>query len=243
MNIVASAPVVGGKVRELLIGGRDIGQAALMRFYLLHIVVLPIAVAVLFGYHMWRIRKDGGLARPFDELRVAVRPSKGDGEPPEDSALVVNAIPAVVYRVAVVALATWLAVTVFAIVIPSPLEEPANPLVTPNPAKAPWYFLWLQEIVADTTLRLGPVSINGAFVGGILLPAILLVVTTLWPWLDRAPASTVGVWMPRERRTQLLVFAAIVALVAGLTVVGLLRGPSWQFYWPWQAWPDVPTRF
>ena len=50
-------------------------------------------------------------------------------------------------------------------------------------------------------------------------------------------------WMPRERRTQILVFAAIVALVVGLTVVGLLRGPSWQFYWPWQAWPDVPVRF
>ena len=79
-----------------------------------------------------------------------------------------------------------------AIVVPSPLEQAANPLVTANPAKAPWYFLWLQEIVADTTVRLGPVTINGALVGGIILPAILLVLTTLWPWLDRSPSSTVG---------------------------------------------------
>ena len=73
--------------------------------------------------------------------------------------------------------------------------------------------------------------------------AVLLVVTTLWPWLDRSPVGTVGVWMPRERRTQLLVFGALAVLVVGLTVVGLLRGPSWHFYWPWQPWPEVPSRY
>jgi len=229
MNIVASAPLVGRAFRALLLGADEVGQAALMRFYVLHIVVLPIAVAALFAYHMWRIRKDGGLSHP--------------GEAQEEDALVVNAIPAVVIRVAVVTVATWLAITVLALVIPSPLEEAANPLLTPNPAKAPWYFLWLQEIVADTTVRLGPLTINGALVGGILLPAVLLVVTTLWPWLDRSPASTVGVWMPRERRTQILVFAALAVLIVGLTVVGLLRGPSWHFFWPWQPWPDMPARF
>jgi quinol-cytochrome oxidoreductase complex cytochrome b subunit len=243
VNIVASAPGVGGAVRELVIGGRDVGQTALMRFYLLHIVVLPIAVAVLFAYHMWRIRKDGGLARPLDDRGVTERISTGSSDAAEGTPRVVTAVPAIVYRIAVVALATWLAVTVLAIVVPSPLEEAADPLVTPNPAKAPWYFLWLQEVVADTTVRVGPVSINGALVGGLILPVSLLVLITLWPWLDRAPASTVGVWMPRERRTQLLVFAAIVAVVTCLTILGMLRGPSWQFYWPWQAWPAAPTRF
>jgi quinol-cytochrome oxidoreductase complex cytochrome b subunit len=230
MNIVASAPLVGRALRAILLGADEVGQPALMRFYVLHIVVLPIAVAALFGYHMWRIRKDGGLAHAGEAQE------RGD-------ALVVNAIPTVVIRVAVVTVATWLAVTVLALLIPSPLEEAANPLLTPNPAKAPWYFLWLQEIVADTTVRLGPLTINGALVGGVLLPAALLVVTTLWPWLDRSPVSTVGVWMPRERRTQLLVFGALAVLIVGLTVVGLLRGPSWHFFWPWQPWPDMPARF
>jgi len=232
----------------LLIGGRDVGQPALMRFYLLHIVVLPIAVAALFGYHMWRIRKDGGLSpvdargrSGFSVLRFCNTELSDKKTAPTPEA--VNAIPAVVHRVVVVALATWLAVTVLAILIPSPLEEAANPLLTPNPAKAPWYFIWLQEIVADTTLRLGPVSINGALVGGILVPAALLVLMTLWPWFDRSPESAAGMWLPRERRTQVLVFAAIAAVIAGLTLVGFLRGPSWHFYWPWQAWPDVPARF
>ena len=228
MNIAASTPLVGPAIRDLLIGGREIGQTALMRFYLLHIVVVPIAMAVLFGYHMWRVRKDGGLAR---------------GDAPQDKAQVVVAIPAVARRVAVVTLATWLAVTVLAIVIPSPLEEAANALLTPNPAKAPWYFLWLQEIVADTTVRIGSVVINGAFIGGVLLPTALLVLMTLWPWLDRLPAAVVGRTMPRERRTQVLVFIAIAACILALTVVGLLRGPSWHFYWPWQAWAGVPARF
>ena len=228
MNIAASTPLVGPALRDLLIGGREIGQTALMRFYLLHIVVVPIAMAVLFGYHRWRVRKDGGLAR---------------GDAPQDKAQVVVAIPAVARRVAVVTLATWLAVTVLAIVIPSPLEEAANALLTPNPAKAPWYFLWLQEIVADTTVRIGSVVINGAFIGGVLLPTALLVLMTLWPWLDRSPAAVVGRTMPRERRTQVLVFIAIAACILALTVVGLLRGPSWHFYWPWQAWAGVPARF
>jgi quinol-cytochrome oxidoreductase complex cytochrome b subunit len=230
MNIVGSAPVFGAPLRELLLGGRDVGQAALMRFYLLHIVVLPIAVVVLFGYHMWRIRKDGGLA-------CAAAEDSGE------IVQVVDAIPAVVIRAGTVAVGTWLAVTVLAMVIPAPLQQAANPLVTPNPAKAPWYFLWLQEVVADTTVRLGPISINGALVGGLLLPAVLLVLTTLWPWLDRSPRSTVGVWLPVERTWQFVVFAAIVVVVLGLTMVGLLRGPSWQFYWPWQPWPEQPPRF
>ena len=58
--------------------------------------------------------------------------------------------------------------------IASPLEEPANALVTPNPAKAPWYFLWLQEIVTDTTIRIGSFTLNGAFVGGVILPGLLV---------------------------------------------------------------------
>jgi cytochrome b-561 len=228
MNMVASTPLVGPAARDLLIGGREIGQTALMRFYLLHIVVVPIAMAVLFGYHMWRVRKDGGLAR-------------GDAE--GDGREVVVAIPAVARRIAVVAMGTWLAVTVLAMAIPSPLEEAANPLVTPNPAKAPWYFLWVQEIVADTTVRVGSVVVNGAFLGGVLLPLALFGLMTLWPWLDRSPVSATGVTMPRERRRQVVVFLALTLVIVALTVVGLMRGPSWQLVWPWQAWPDVPARF
>jgi len=227
-NIVSSSPVAGAVVREVLIGGREIGQATLIRFYLLHIVVLPIAVAVLFGYHMWRIRKDGGLA---------------NGDAADDEADVVHAIPPIVLRIAVVSMATLLAVTLLATFIPSPLLEPANSLVTPNPAKAPWYFLWLQEIVADTTVRIGPLRVNGALIGGVLLPFVLAVMLTVWPWIDRSPAGLAGVAFPRARRTQIAVFLLIAFAIAALTVIGLMRGPSWGLWWPWESWPDVPARF
>jgi quinol-cytochrome oxidoreductase complex cytochrome b subunit len=226
-NIVSSAPVAGTILRQTLIGGREIGEATLIRFYLLHIIALPLAVAVLFGYHMWRVRKDGGLAR-------------GDAQ---DERAEIPAIPPVVRRIAVVTMATVLAVTVLAIFIPSPLLEPANPQVTPNPAKAPWYFLWLQEVVTDTTVRLGPVRVNGALVGGVVLPFVLAVVLTLWPWLDPSPRTTAGVTFPSERRVQNAVFLAIALAITALTVVGLLRGPSWGLWWPWDSWPSMPARF
>ena len=69
-NIASSVPFVGPTARELLIGGRSIEQATLIRFYVLHVLFLPMLIGVLFGYHMWRVRKDGGLARA-DGARLA----------------------------------------------------------------------------------------------------------------------------------------------------------------------------
>ena len=75
----------------------------------------------------------------------------------------------------------------------APLEEAANAAVTPNPAKAPWYFVWLQELVASTTVSIGSHwTISGGFLGGIIVPGFLLVVLAVWPWLDRSPRSAEG---------------------------------------------------
>ena len=115
--------------------------------------------------------------------------------------------------------------------------------MTPNPAKAPWYFLWLQEIVTDTTIRIGSFTVNGAFVGGVVLPGLLVVLLSAWPWLDRSPAAATGVWLPRSRRAQNAVFLLIVAVILAFTLIGTFcRGPYWNFYWPWETWPELPTR-
>jgi quinol-cytochrome oxidoreductase complex cytochrome b subunit len=262
-NIAAAVPVVGNTMRELLIGGRSIEQATLIRFYVLHCILLPGGLAVLFMYHMWRVRKDGGLAKADSETILekprAVPPvatktytllgvARGQAPAIRASALAapestVNAVPDLMRRAAIAVLGTFAVVSIMAVFIPSPLEEPANALVTPNPAKAPWYFLWLQEIVTDTTIHLGSFTINGAFLGGVVLPGLLVALLTAWPWLDRSSAAAAGLWLPKERRTQNLVFLAVVAGVLILTIVGLyLRGPYWKFYWPWEAWPDIPSR-
>jgi quinol-cytochrome oxidoreductase complex cytochrome b subunit len=212
---------------------------------------------------MWRVRKDGGLARADREIILETpRPSapvatktytllgvaRGQSPVIRASTLdapetTVNAVPDLVRRAAIAVFGTIALISVMAVFIPSPLEEPANPLVTPNPAKAPWYFLWLQEIVTDTTVHLGSFTINGAFLGGVILPGLLIAMLTLWPWLDRTPGGLAGVWVPRERRTQNLVFLAVVAAILVFTFIGLyLRGPYWNFYWPWEAWPEIPSR-
>ena len=262
-NIASSIPYIGPSVRELLIGGRTIEQATLIRFYVLHIVFLPAGLGVLFAYHMWRVRKDGGLARAdreevIEQSRpVPPTPTKtytllgvARGTAPavtartlEAPATSVNAVPDLARRSLIATLATIAAVSILAVFIASPLEEPANALVTPNPAKAPWYFLWLQEIVTDTTIHLWRFTINGAFIGGVILPGALITLLTIWPWLDKSPSTATGVWFAKSRRTQNLVFIVLMAAVILLTFIGMsLRGPYWQFYWPWQAWPSVPTR-
>jgi len=262
-NIASSIPLMGPQIRELLIGGRTIEQPTLIRFYVLHIIVLPAVLGVLFVYHMWRVRKDGGLARADREALLAEKREEPVGKTKtytllgvargtapairsttfETPDLTVNAVPDLTRRAAVAVLGTIAVLSILATLVRSPLEEAANALVTPNPAKAPWYFLWLQEIVTDTTFHVGSFTVNGAFFGGVILPGLLVALLTVWPWLDKSPAAAAGAWFPKSRRTQNAVFLAVVLLVLVLTLVGtFLRGPYWHLYWPWQAWPEIPTR-
>jgi quinol---cytochrome c reductase cytochrome b subunit, bacillus type len=72
-NIAGYAPVLGDQVRVILLGGGEVGQNALIRFYALHIIVLPFAAIALISLHIWRVRKDGGLAGqevPEDRLEI-----------------------------------------------------------------------------------------------------------------------------------------------------------------------------
>ncbi|MFI5366152.1 MAG: cytochrome b N-terminal domain-containing protein [Candidatus Binatia bacterium] len=263
-NIAKEAPLVGAALRFILLGGTEIGQSTLVRFYVLHVFVLPAAVLALFAYHMWRVRRDGGMAvtdpasAGVDEPREAspvagktyslfgVTPGTSletrAAGPLGDEAATFSA-PHLLRRLMLVFLAVFTLTIVLSLISGAPLEEPANATLTPNPAKAPWYFLWLQELVAITTLRLGGLTLSGGLIGGILVPGILLAAGVAWPFLDRSPLRTVGRWFPRERRLQNTVLCIIAFIMLVLVLIGMLmRGPYWQLYWPWQAWPDMPRR-
>ncbi|MEE8470224.1 MAG: cytochrome b N-terminal domain-containing protein [Dehalococcoidia bacterium] len=67
-NIIGSLPILGEKIRLLMLGASEPGQAALIRFYALHIAVLPLVMTALIGVHFWRIRKDGGLSSPAESV-------------------------------------------------------------------------------------------------------------------------------------------------------------------------------
>lgn len=264
-EIAASVPLVGEATREALLGGSVIGQPTLLRFYALHCFVLPAAVLLLVAWHMWRIRKDGGLAvsdRVADDATARARA----GPPPAGrtyailgsttggtvasvapSALLVEqsvaSVPSAPRRAAAVAVACFALCALFGLLAPAPLEQPADPTRTPNPAKAPWYFLWLQELVSDLTFRVGDTVVDGTLLGGIVVPGLLLGLLAAWPWLDRSPREAAGVWFHPSRRRQNRVFLAGLLVVAALTVVGtFLRGPYWSFTWPWDASAPAPTR-
>lgn len=68
-SIAGYAPVLGQPIREFLLGGDTVGQEALVRFYVLHVVILPGLMAIFISIHFWRIRKDGGLAHPRENER------------------------------------------------------------------------------------------------------------------------------------------------------------------------------
>jgi quinol-cytochrome oxidoreductase complex cytochrome b subunit len=60
-NIISAMPVIGDKIKFLLLGGHIVGENALLRFYVLHVLILPLVALVLIGIHFWRVQKDGGL--------------------------------------------------------------------------------------------------------------------------------------------------------------------------------------
>lgn len=263
-NIASAAPVVGDAMRFILLGGHSIDQSTLIRFYVLHCFFLPMLVILLVSYHMWRVRKDGGLAC-VDKLSLEQKHEKvtpirsktysllgitsGKTVHVESSLIdedkhTVNSSPNLTRRLTVVMMLAMAVASLLTIFFSAPLEETANPSITPNPAKAPWYFLWLQELVTDTTLKIGSFTINGALVGGIILPGVLVAAAILWPYFDKSTRRSTGVWFAKERRRQNIVFLLIVLAILVLTVVGTyLRGPYWNFYWPWESWPVMPRKF
>ncbi|NIR52963.1 MAG: DUF4405 domain-containing protein, partial [Phycisphaerae bacterium] len=206
-GIAAEFPFFGEDIRFVLLGGNVLGQSSLIRFFVLHNFLLPTLVIILFALHMWRIRKDGGLAcmeRLIHETKlrdIAVSPTKtysllgvtagttihaATTEVLDDSNSV-RTSPNLTRRLALVLLVTTVVTLILALALPVGLEEPANPAVTPIPAKAPWYFLWLQELTAITTVKIGGITLSGGLVGGILVPGFLGLLAVVWPFLDKSP--------------------------------------------------------
>ena len=230
----------------LLLGGHTVGQEALTRFYALHVIVLPAVALLLISVHLFRVRKDGGLARPgragehgpaaevsqlptnksYGLMELARGTTPQVGLNPADE---VFSWPNLVFRELLLFLATVAVVLFLAIFWNAPLEELANPIHPPNPAKAPWYFLGLQELVSYS-----------AFWGGVVVPGVLVAALVLLPYLDRQRRG-VGRWFAPERKlaTTLFTIGLIVAIV--LTTVGsLFRGPNWSWQEPWKQ-SSAPT--
>jgi hypothetical protein len=115
---------------------------------------------------------------------------------------------------------------VWSITLNAPLEEPANPNLTMNPSKAPWYFLGLQEML----VYFDP------WIAGVVMPSIIMVGLMAFPYVDSNPLGN-GYYTLRQRRFALWMFGAGFFQWILLIVIGtFIRGPGWIWFWPGQTW-------
>lgn len=130
-NMLGYIPLCGAWLQELFRGGAEIGPATLANFFVLHAAAVPSALGVLLLWHFWLIRRAGGLVR---------------GESVSSEARV-PAVPDLLAREAAVGLGLIAGVLLLAMAWDAPLQEQANPGMSPNPTKAPWYFQGFQELL------------------------------------------------------------------------------------------------
>lgn len=236
----------GEWMRLMLLGSDVVGPVALIRFYLLHVMILPLALTALMGVHFWRIRKDGGLTRP-------VNADQRLGPPAGDTYPVFSEAPARTYQIAAIVkgrtpqvgngpentvpsmphlfyaelgllMLTAFLCLAFSVVWDAPLKEIANPAVPENPAKAPWYYLGLQEMVSFS-----------AFMGGFGIPAIVLIGLGLIPFVEREESGT-GEWFGGPGGWPLARTSALFGLGAAIVVEAV----AIRFGWIREWFPDAP---
>jgi quinol-cytochrome oxidoreductase complex cytochrome b subunit len=254
--IAGYAPVFGNEIRFLLLGDTTVGQEALLRFYVLHVAVLPLITTLLIAVHFWRIRKDGGMSRPAEaDIVVSTEPTSKTvsagapvmafagadginviekkrygiqglvrgpftkvGNVPDNS---VFSYPNLLLAELFVFILTILGVLLVSFFFNAPLEDPVNILHPPNPAKAPWYFLGLQEMVSYS-----------AFWGGVGIPGLEVLILLALPYFDRGQKG-IGVWFSRERLLANTLFMTFVFVNILLIIIGtFFRGQNWEFVSP-----------
>jgi quinol-cytochrome oxidoreductase complex cytochrome b subunit len=195
VSMLEYIPVIGGRLQQILLGGPRIGQATLRSFFAMHTAVFPALIVMLMAFHFWRVRKAGGLVIPRSPV-----------EAPDDKPVLVPTHPNLLLREAALALATIAGVLVLSLLFDAPLGQPANPGLSLNPTKAPWYFAGIQELLMHFN------------------PGVALLITTTLtfaafclPYLNynEAPA---GVWFAslngrRTARAAAVAAAVIIPLV------------------------------
>ncbi len=240
---------IGDIQKELLLGASTVGQDALIRFYMLHVIVLPIILTVLMGVHVWRIRKDGGLARP-ESTSLPTGKGVGSSAPsfhsPQDTPSKTYGLmclvkdkspqtdvdpdetapswPYLMRAELLIFMITMMVCVLLGMLFDAPLTEPANPNVPENPAKAPWYFLGLQEMVSYS-----------AFVGGIVIPAVSVLGLVLIPFLDREKEKS-GVWFSGNQGKRVALMSLAVGAICAIFCVAFPVSFGWLRNW----FPSIP---
>ena len=236
-NLAGYTPFIGEALRVFILGGKEVGQDALIRFYTAHVVLLPLFMAVLIGLHFWRIRKDGGLAAsnplprgvfrpPAARAPTAAEDASPETAPPVPAAgtsgadapgtapststapttasrrQTVSTWPNLLILEIIAGLFITAVLVLMSLAVDAPLRELANPDVTENPAKAPWYFLNLQELLLHMDAALA----------GVWIPGLLIVGLLILPYLDR-DLTHAGQWFGTQKGLIITIWSAVYTAV------------------------------
>ena len=206
-GMLSYVPLVGGALQRIARGGPDVGTETLVLFYTVHTSIVPALLVVVVSFHFWRVRKAGGVVvpppRPSDTVTdeaPAQDGAAGDGK--------VMFIPHLLVREVSLALVITAVVVVLGALSGAPLGDPANAGMSPNPAKAPWYFLGFQELL----VHVHPV------VAVVIVPALGVLALLALPYLtdDGEPS---GAWWLSRRGLRAARVAAGVGSVGTLGAV------------------------
>ena len=185
-------PVAGGLLQEIIRGGNEIGPATLNIFFAIHTAVVPMGLIILMAFHFWRIRKAGGLVIP-----------KAPGEEIEERPNRVPTMPNLLLRELVVTVVIIAVVMLVSVSFDAPLGNSANPGLSPNPTKAPWYFAGLQELL----LHLHPVF------AVFIIPLVLGVALMGIPYM-KYDTDAAGVWFVSVKGRRITLIAAVIVIIA-----------------------------
>lgn len=160
----------------------------------------------------------------------AVKAKKNDSQEMPDEAKLddkVQVWPYLVRAEFLMTIVVMAVLVIWSITLDAPLEEIANKALTPNPSKAPWYFLGLQEML----VYFDP------WIAGVVLPSLIIFGLMAIPYIDINPKGN-GYYTFKERKFAVLTFCfGFVILWVSLIVLGtFFRGPGWNFFWPWEKW-------
>ena len=185
-NMLEYFPGIGGFLQTAIRGGAEVGPATLLNFYNFHTSILPLSLIALMGYHFWRVRKAKGIALPESNAEV----------------IKVHTWPNLVLREVTVALVLIAIIMLFSTFADAPLLERANPSYSPNPAKAPWYFMGVQELL----LHFHP------FFAVVVIP-VLFFVAMFWLPYYKIKDINPGTWFHSEKGKKLAIYSAVLAFV------------------------------
>jgi quinol-cytochrome oxidoreductase complex cytochrome b subunit/mono/diheme cytochrome c family protein len=198
-NLIKTIPVFGSQLFEYVIGGAQLGSAALIRFYSWHTFGLTLAMIIVVVWHIFRIRRDGGIAVPPPALRQnEERISRFELVRREMLLMIFAAITLVLLSI------FW----------PAPITPPLTNVTTDlTTARAPWFFLWIQQL-----LKLGD-----PFLLGVVVPLIILAILILIPYIFPKPSdSELGRWFPKGGRVVQILITILTLGFVVLTIWAIL---------------------